>query len=129
MRGEVLRLLNELQKNLKITYIFVTHDLEVVRAVADEIVVMYRGEIVEQAPADSLFRQPCHPYTKALLAASELERDRFSWAQRSEQPAELDGGCRMRDRCPLVQEKCSQPQPLLSVEPHHQVRCWAAVPN
>jgi len=74
VRGEVLKLLSELQKNLKITYVFVSHDLEVVRAIADDIIVMFRGEIVEQGPSKNVFKNPSNEYTKKLLEASE-----FSW--------------------------------------------------
>ena len=72
VRGEVLSLLNELQNILKITYVFVSHDLEVVRAVSDRIVVMYRGQIVEEGSPEALFKNPSHPYTQKLLAASEF---------------------------------------------------------
>ena len=72
VRGEVLSLLNELQNILKITYVFVSHDLEVVRAVSDRIVVMYRGKIVEEGSPETIFKNPSHPYTQKLLAASEF---------------------------------------------------------
>ena len=127
VRGEVLRLLNELQNRLRITYVFVSHDLEVVRSVAHNIVVMFRGQIVEQAPVASLFLNPTHPYTQALLAASELAEDRFVWTQRSDLLGESEGGCRMKDRCPLAEEKCSQRQDLLPIDEKHQVRCWKAI--
>ena len=68
----MLSLLNELQNILKITYVFVSHDLEVVRAVSDRIVVMYRGKIVEEGSPETIFKNPSHPYTKKLLAASEF---------------------------------------------------------
>ena len=74
VRGEILRLLNELQKTLRIAYVFVSHDLEVVRAVADDILVMQHGKIVEQGPAGELFRNPQHRYTKKLLAASNWQK-------------------------------------------------------
>ena len=74
VRGEILRLLNELQKTLRIAYVFVSHDLEVVRAVADDILVMQHGKIVEQGPAGDLFRNPQHRYTKKLLAASNWQK-------------------------------------------------------
>jgi len=127
VRGEVLRLLNELQYSLSITYVFVSHDLEVVRAVAHNIVVMYRGQIVEEAPVGSLFRTPIHPYTQALLAASELAEDRFVWEQRSNLAGDVGDGCRMRDRCPLAEEKCSERQELLPIEEKHRVRCWKSM--
>ena len=72
VRSEVLSLLNELQKTLNITYVFVSHDLEVVRAVTNNIIVMYRGQIVEEGSSEVLFKNPSHPYTQALLAASEF---------------------------------------------------------
>ena len=124
VRGEVLRLLNELQERLGITYVFVSHDLEVVRAVAHEIVVMHLGEIVEQAPTRSLFREAYHPYTRALLAASDLTGGRLSWGQRTENASLLGDGCRLRDRCPLSEAKCLEPQSLRSVNGNRSVRCW-----
>ena len=124
VRGEILRLLRELQKSLGITYVFVSHDLEVVRVVADNIVVMYHGQIVEQAPARDLFDNPKHPYTQALLAASELSEDQFRWSQRTELNLATDNGCRMRDRCPFAEEKCSESQAFNTVSRFHQVRCW-----
>ena len=72
VRSEVLSLLNELQNTLNITYVFVSHDLEVVRAVTNNIIVMYRGQIVEEGSSEVLFKNPSHPYTQALLAASEF---------------------------------------------------------
>lgn len=72
VRSEVLSLLNELQKTLNITYVFVSHDLEVVRAITNNIIVMYRGQIVEEGSSEVLFKNPSHPYTQALLAASEF---------------------------------------------------------
>jgi ABC-type oligopeptide transport system ATPase subunit len=72
VRSEVLSLLNELQKTLNITYVFVSHDLEVVRAITNNIIVMYRGQIVEKGSSEVLFKNPSHPYTQALLAASEF---------------------------------------------------------
>ena len=72
VRSEVLGLLNELQKTLNITYVFVSHDLEVVRAITNNIIVMYRGQIVEEGSSEVLFKNPSHPYTQALLAASEF---------------------------------------------------------
>ena len=72
VRSEVLGLLNELQNTLNITYVFVSHDLEVVRAITNNIIVMYRGQIVEKGSSEVLFKNPSHPYTQALLAASEF---------------------------------------------------------
>ncbi len=72
VRSEVLSLLNELQNTLNITYVFVSHDLEVVRAITNNIIVMYRGQIVEEGSSEVLFKNPSHPYTQALLAASEF---------------------------------------------------------
>ena len=74
VRSEVLKLLSELQKNLKITYVFVSHDLEVVRAIADDMIVMFRGEIVEKGSSENVFKNPSNEYTKKLLEASE-----FTW--------------------------------------------------
>ena len=72
VRSEVLSLLNELQNTLNITYVFVSHDLEVVRAITNNIIVMYRGQIVEEGSSEVLFNNPSHPYTQALLKASEF---------------------------------------------------------
>jgi ABC-type microcin C transport system duplicated ATPase subunit YejF len=72
VRSEVLGLLNELQNTLNITYVFVSHDLDVVRAITNNVIVMYRGQIVEEGSSEVLFKNPSHPYTQALLAASEF---------------------------------------------------------
>lgn len=126
VRGDILSLLQDLQREMKAAFVFISHDLEAVRVCADELIVMYLGQIVERGPAARVFEAPAHPYTKALVAASRFEADGFALASRGEQdPA---SGCRLRPRCPLAEPACSVEQRLEAVsgEGGREVRCWKA---
>jgi oligopeptide/dipeptide ABC transporter ATP-binding protein len=125
VRGEILGLLMELRERVDAAFAFVSHDLEAVRAIADHLIVLYLGEVVEEGPADRVFSDPRHPYTRALLAAG-----RFSEAGPSLGPRGDDGGargCRLASRCPLAAPGCEQPQELAALpEGGGAVRCWKA---
>ena len=118
-----------MQRKLKLTYLFIAHDLSVVRHVSDDVGVMYLGEIVEQAPADRIFEQPQHPYTQALLRAVPVEhpRQRSTRAVLSGQvpsPRNLPVGCHFCPRCDDAMAVCREiAPPRLVVAPDHNVRC------
>lgn len=128
IQAQVLNLLMDLQDNFGLAYMFVTHDLSVVRHIADDISVMYLGQLVETAPAKELFKQPLHPYTKALLSAIP-STDITKPMQRVQLKGEITSainpkpGCRFAPRCPYATEACSQPQTLTEVGTNHFVSC------
>ena len=119
IRAQVLNLLQRLQKQFNLTYLFVSHDLSVVRHVADQIAVMYLGRIVELADRDELYASPKHPYTKALLSAVpipdpqiEKRRQRIILSGDLPSPVNIPSGCRFHTRCPMAQEICREVEPL-----------------
>jgi len=119
IRAQVLNLLQRLQKQFNLTYLFVSHDLSVVRHVADRIAVMYLGKIVELADRDELYAAPKHPYTKALLSAIpipdpqiEKRRQRIILAGDLPSPIHIPSGCRFHTRCPMAQDICREIEPV-----------------
>ena len=128
IQAQVLNLLMDLQEKFGLTYMFVTHDLSVVRHISDDICVMYLGQLVETCPSETMFAQPLHPYTKALLSAiPSIDLD--NPMRRVELKGEITSainpkpGCRFAPRCPYACERCHQPQVLEEVEPGHFVSC------
>lgn len=118
IQAQVLNLLNELQEAFDLAYLFISHDLSVVRHVADEVIVMYLGRPVEQGPRDLLFSQPLHPYTRALQASSpsvDPKNRSQRLAIKGELPSPLDppGGCAFHPRCPFANERCAIEMPEL----------------
>ncbi|MGP3971030.1 ABC transporter ATP-binding protein [Streptomyces sp. 6N223] len=120
VQAQVLNLLADLQAESGMAYLFVSHDLSVVRQVADEVAVMYLGKIVETGPADRVYRQPCHPYTRALLAsvpipdpAGREKRLRAPLGGDVPSPADPPSGCRFRTRCAFAEERCGREEPVL----------------
>ncbi len=118
IRAQVLNLLQRLQRQFNLTYLFVSHDLSVVRHVADRIAVMYLGKIVELADRDELYQSPKHPYTKALLSAIpipdpqiEKRRQRIILTGDLPSPINIPKGCRFHTRCPMAQEICREVEP------------------
>ncbi|MBQ8638802.1 MAG: ATP-binding cassette domain-containing protein [Lachnospiraceae bacterium] len=130
IQAQILNLLMDLQDSMHLTYLFITHDLSVVRHISQEIMVMYLGQCMEKAPADELFTNPMHPYTQALLAAipvpsadSRHKRRELLQGEVSS-PVNPKPGCRFAARCPHVSaECCSGSIPLTEVKPGHFVSC------
>ncbi len=135
VQAQVLNLLEELQSRLGLTYLVIAHDLAVVRHISDVVGVMYLGSLVEQAPADSLYEQPLHPYTRSLMSAVpvpdpvvEDSRERILLSGDLPSPANPPSGCRFHTRCPWRQEtRCDDEVPVLrELAPGHLVSChWA----
>ena len=129
VQAQVLNLLNGLREDLGLTYVFISHDLDVVRRVSTRIAVMYLGEIVEMAATDELFENPLHPYTQALISSiPSLEPGAFAPVpMRGEIPSPLSppSGCSFHTRCPLAEARCmEQSPPLEEVEAGHGAACW-----
>jgi oligopeptide transport system ATP-binding protein len=119
IQAQVVNLLKDLQARLGLSYLFIAHDLAVVKHMADRVAVMYLGQIVELAPKDVLFSDPRHPYTRTLLAAiprPDPHRDRHRQVAGGDVPSPLHppGGCRFHTRCPFVIERCRKEQPALA---------------
>jgi oligopeptide/dipeptide ABC transporter ATP-binding protein len=128
IQSQVLALLLRLQQEHGISYLFISHDLSVVRYIAHEVAVMYLGEIVERGPTDEIFANPKHPYTQALLRAIPLPIPDAEPVRGLEGsvPSAIDPpkGCPFITRCPYAMEKCAQPPPPFAVGPEHSARCW-----
>jgi oligopeptide/dipeptide ABC transporter ATP-binding protein len=130
VQAQILHLLRRLQKELGLTYLFVSHDLGVIRYMCDEVAVMYLGQLLEHAEKPKLFANPKHPYTQALLSVVPLPdpklRDRPRNMLSGEIPSSKNppSGCRFHTRCPLVMEKCKITEPQMTeVETDHRVAC------
>ena len=131
IQAQILNLLMDLGDELGLTYMFVTHDLSVVKHISDKIMVMYLGQCVEMAPSDELFSNPLHPYTKALLAAIPVpdlsKRDQEFTIIKGEvsSPINVKPGCRFAKRCDYCNENCTNEDPqLIEVSPGHFVACY-----
>jgi len=129
IQAQILNLLKELQEKLGLTYIFITHDLSVVNYFADDIAVMYLGQLVEKASAEQLFAKPTHPYTQALLSAIpsvdlDDNTERISLKGEITSPINLPDECRFVKRCHYACDDCFKSDPkLVEIEPGHFVAC------
>jgi oligopeptide/dipeptide ABC transporter ATP-binding protein len=128
IQAQVLNLLMDLQDKYKLTYMFVTHDLSVVRHISDSICVMYLGQVVEICETEELFDHQLHPYTKALLSAipsTDIHHPTKRITIKGEivSPIDPKPGCRFAARCPFAEARCEQPQVLEELFPGHQVAC------
>jgi oligopeptide/dipeptide ABC transporter ATP-binding protein len=127
VRAQILNLLMDLQADLKIAYLFISHDLAIVRAVSDDVAVMYRGQIVEQGRTEEVFHRPAHPYTQLLLASTPEMLHRGVNGSRQVRPGDGPSGghgCRFLERCPFAMPACAGgPVPLLRVGGDHLARC------
>lgn len=128
IQAQVLNLMQRLQEDLKLTYIFIAHDLGVVRHISDRVAVMYLGSVVELAESESLYAEPLHPYTKALLSAVPIpdpsyEREKIIITG-DISSSFTDSGCKFQARCPYATVTCKMNTPkLVEVKPGHSVAC------
>jgi oligopeptide/dipeptide ABC transporter ATP-binding protein len=128
----VLALLRELQVEFHVAYLFISHDLGVVRQVADRVAVMYLGQIVEEAPTEALFERPLHPYTQVLKASVPPPDPTATWrppvlAGDPPSPLSIPPGCRFHPRCPIAEARCRvEPPALRALGPAHRVACHLA---
>lgn len=128
IQAQVLNLLMDLQKEYGLTYMFVTHDMSVVRHISHNISVMYLGQLVESSPSKELFKKALHPYTKALLSAIPSvdiynQREPILLKGELASPIHPKPGCRFASRCPYACEECGKPQELKEILPGHFVAC------
>jgi len=131
IQAQILKLLQELQSEFKLSYLFIAHDLAVVRHIADRVIVMYFGRIVEIAPCDTLYERPLHPYTMALMDASpvpdpvaEAERNRVTVSGEIPSLRRPPSGCPFHTRCPRAETLCREQRPELEEKmPGHAVAC------
>lgn len=128
IQAQVLNLMQDLQEKLNLTYMFITHDLSVVKHLSKYIVVMYLGQLVERATPDELFSNPQHPYTKALLSAipipdPDIKMSRVKLYGEISSPINMGSGCRFLKRCPYGSEECNETIRQIEVSSNHFVSC------
>ncbi len=131
VRAQVVNLMAETQARMRVSYLFIAHDLAVVRHISHRIAILYSGVVVETGPRDAVFRRPLHPYTRALIAAVPAARPGQPppgiVAGESPSPFDEMPGCRFAARCPLVTARCREAAPPLEAAADgHAVACWAA---
>ncbi|WP_127754486.1 oligopeptide/dipeptide ABC transporter ATP-binding protein [Devosia sp. 1566] len=135
VRAQVVNLMQDLQRELGLSYLFIAHDLSIVRHISHRVAILYAGRMAEIADRDTIYRRPAHPYTEALLSAvpvanPALQRARKRIVYQGEVPdlANLPQGCRFQARCPLVSHKCRvETPPLMEKALGHLVACWNRV--
>jgi dipeptide transport system ATP-binding protein len=130
IRAQVLNLLAQLQEEFALAYIFISHDLSVVRHIADEVMVIYLGHVVEIGPREAAFSSPQHPYTRALLSATpvadpDARRERIILKGELPSPFAAPAGCPFHPRCPLAFDRCRTERPPVERKKGRDVACWA----
>jgi dipeptide transport system ATP-binding protein len=130
IRAQVLNLLAQLQEEFRLAYVFVSHDLSVVRHIADEVMVIYLGHAVEIGTREAIFASPQHPYTRALLSATPVaqpgaRKERMILKGEPPSPFNPPSGCAFHPRCPLAFDRCSREEPPLAPKAGRDVACWA----
>lgn len=131
IQAQILNLLKTLQQEKNITYMFITHDMSVVKHISHDICVMYLGQLVETSPSKELFDRPFHPYTKALLSAIPStnvtkKRERIILRGEITSPIDPEPGCRFAARCNYASDECFKPQKLEEITPNHFISCCKA---
>jgi oligopeptide/dipeptide ABC transporter ATP-binding protein len=131
IRSHVLALLRRLQREMNMAYLFISHDLSMVRHLCNRVLVMYLGRIVEMGPTEEVFARPRHVYTRALLSAIPIpdptvRRERLLLQGETPSPRELKPGCSLQDRCPFVADECLHPVPFYPVGNGHEAACRLA---
>jgi oligopeptide/dipeptide ABC transporter ATP-binding protein len=133
IQSQILNLLNKLKQDLALSYLFISHDLAVVKHISNKVAVMYLGEIIELASTDDLFHNPSHPYTQALISAipqpkTDRKRKRIILEGDVPDHEQIPGGCMFHPRCPLAMPKCSRDKPrainIGAVDNPHHVSCF-----
>jgi peptide/nickel transport system ATP-binding protein len=131
VQAQVLDLLMDMQARMRSALLFITHDLGVVAEIADRVLVLYAGQVVEEAEVRDLYARPAHPYTIGLLASvPDVEKPRRLGVTMSAipgsvpNPLELDAGCRFRNRCDNAHDRCVEAPPMIDLQQGHRVRCW-----
>ncbi|MFO7459675.1 MAG: ATP-binding cassette domain-containing protein [Desulfatiglandales bacterium] len=133
IQAQIINLLKELQHNLGLTYLFISHDLNVVGYLSETVAVMYLGHLMEYAPSETLFDHPLHPYTLALLSSvpsPDRPKDIETQELRGDVPSPFNPppGCKFQGRCPLVEERCRKGEiEFYNVNRNHRVRCWKVI--
>lgn len=132
LQAQILNLLMDLQEKLSLTYLFISHDIAVIKHICDYVIVMYLGKIMECVKKDELFKNPIHPYTKALLEAVpslilKNKKQRLILKGEVPTPINLGPGCRFEERCPISMEMCKTSEPsLVDIGDNHKVACFCA---
>jgi len=135
VEAQVLNLLVELKEKFGLTYVFISHDLNVVQYISDRVLVMYLGQVAEQGPVDAIYERPAHPYTRALLAsrpAMDPGKRRMEPPLTGDPPNPINppSGCRFRTRCPFAEAVCAEKEPPAAlVGPGHHAACLMALPG